>query len=288
MESNANENSLALIAGKGAYPLLLARSARDQGVKRIFAIAFKRETDPAIEQLVDEVKWIHVGKLRSMLSLLKESGISQAVMAGQITPSNLFHLRPDLDTVQLLASLKVKNAESIFGAIACRLSEVGVTLEPASLYMESAMPNSGLLSKRAPNDRERVDIQLGANVAKATSELDVGQTVVVKEGTVLAVEAFEGTDETIRRAGRVGGRDAVVVKVAKRGHDMRFDIPVVGLRTLKMLKRIRASVLAVEADRTILLEKEKIIDEADRLGLCLMAVDLGSDLSPDDGQHGVA
>ena len=134
------------------------------------------------------------------------------------------------------------------------------------------MPQSGLLSKRAPTTAEQMDIELGFKVAGTTSGLDIGQTVVVKEGTILAVEAFEGTDETIERAGRLGGAGVVIVKVAKQGHDMRFDIPVIGLHTMKILKKVKASSLAVEAGRTILLEREKIIEQADSLKICLIAI----------------
>ncbi|MBN1556737.1 MAG: LpxI family protein, partial [Lentisphaerae bacterium] len=150
---------------------------------------------------------------------------------------------------------------------------IGITLMPASMFMESHMPAAGLLSQRSPSAGQQKDIELGLRLAKATSALDIGQTVVVKQGTILAVEAFEGTDETLKRAGRLGGPGAVVVKTAKPGHDMRFDIPVIGLHTLTWLKRIKAAVLAVEAGRAILLEREKIIAAADAMQLALTVLD---------------
>ncbi len=263
--------SLGIIAGKGAYPLQLAASARAQGVSRLFAVAFRKETDPSIAQLVDEVVWLRVGQLQAMLDAFRASGVKDAVMAGQITPSNLFRLRPDKATIEMLAQMKERNAHTIFGAIAARLEGVGVTLRPAHLFMETSMPEPGLLSRRAPTEQEQADIELGLRVAHATSGLDIGQTVVIKQGAVLAVEAFEGTDAAIRRAGKLGGAGSVVVKMAKRGHDMRFDIPVVGPKTFRYLRKARVSALAVEAGRTILLEREKLIEEANRLQMAFTA-----------------
>ncbi len=263
---------LGIIAGKGVYPRLLADSARKQGVRRLFAVAFRKETDPVIEKYVDEVVWLHLGQLEAMLQAFRKSGVNQAVMAGQITPTRLFHLRPDRRALNLLNHLRARNAETIFGAVGEELKAAGVQLMPASLFMEHTMPEAGVLSARLPTEQEQADIELGLQVAKMTSGLDVGQTVVIKQGTILAVEAFEGTDETIARAGKLGGPGAVVVKVAKRGHDMRFDIPVVGEHTLKGLRKIKATALAVEARRTILLDREKIVERADRLGMCLVAM----------------
>lgn len=265
-------SSLAIIAGRGAYPLQLAESARQQGVRHLFAVAFKKETDPGIERRVDAVRWLPLGQLEALLQALRESGIPQAVMAGQITPTHLFTVRPDRRLLALLTRLRARNADTIFGALAEELKTVGVTLLPAYRFMEAAMPAPGLLARRPPTDPERLDIELGLKVAKATSGLEVGQTVVVKQGVILAVEAFEGTDETLLRAGRLGGAGAVAVKVAKQGHDMRFDIPVVGPHTLKTLQKIEAAVLAVEARRTIVLERAHMVAVADRMGLCFCAV----------------
>jgi len=264
--------SLGIIAGKGAYPLLLAESAKKQGVDRVFAVAFKGETERAIEKYADEVKWIHLGLLGGMLDALRESGVKHAVMAGQITPTHLFNVRMDAKMLSVLKNLPVRNAETIFGAVADELKAIGIELRPASMFMEMHMPEAGLLSNRGPTESEQVDIELGLKVARTTSGLDIGQTVVIKQGTILAVEAFEGTDETIERAGRLGGSGIVIVKVAKRGHDMRFDIPVIGTHTMKILKKARAAVLAVEAGRSILLEREKIVEEINRMEMCLVVV----------------
>jgi len=270
--------ALGLIAGKGVYPGLLAEAAKKRGVRRVFAVAFSRETDPAIERVADQVKWMALGRFGRMLDVLRDSGVKCAVMAGQITPTHLFRLRPDARMLALLKRLRERNAETIFGAVGDELRSIGVDLVPASLFMEDHMPGAGQLSKRAPTEAEQHDIELGLKIAKVSSSLDVGQTVVVKQGTVLAVEAFEGTDKAVRRAGRLGGPGMVMVKAAKPGHDMRFDIPVIGVKTMKLLKKVRAAVLAVEAGRTILLERDRIVEQADRMGLALVAV------QADDGQ----
>lgn len=276
--------TLGVIAGRGTYPWQLARSAHAQGVKRVVAFAFRRETEWAIERYADDVVWLRLGSLGALLDAVREKGIANIVMAGQIKPTRLFSLRLDAKALSILRTLKTRNAHTIFGAIGDELNKIGVELLPASRFMETEMPDAGVLGRRAPDEREQADIRLGARAAKVTSGLEIGQTVVVKEGTILAVEGFEGTDQTILRAGRLGGPGAVVVKVAKRGHDMRFDIPIIGERTFKSLKKARISCLAVEANRTILLARDNLVAEADRQGLAFVAFDAAAaaaDASPE-------
>ncbi|MCK5850078.1 MAG: UDP-2,3-diacylglucosamine diphosphatase LpxI [Kiritimatiellae bacterium] len=263
---------LCIIAGKGAYPRLLAESAKEQGVERLVAVAFRKETDPVIEKYADETVWVRLGELGALLDALKETGIKHAVMVGQITPTHLFRIRMDGKMLALLKSLPRRNAETIFGAVADEMKGIGVELIPASTSMESHMPEAGVLTSRGPTDEEKVDIEIGLAAARATSDLDIGQTVVVKQGTILAVEAFEGTNDAIRRAVRLGGEGVVVVKVAKDGHDMRFDIPVIGLQTMKIFKKLKVRALAVEAGCAIFLERKKALAEADRLDMCIVAV----------------
>ena len=269
--------SLSIIAGRGNYPRVLAESARKQGVKRIAAVAFKKETDSVIEKVADEVTWVHIGQLQAMLDALAAFRIPRVVMAGQIKPTHLFNIRPDKRMFDLLARLKERNAETIFGAVGEELKTIGVELMQASLFMESTMPAPGQIGHIPPTPAQWDDIRLGLRVAKATSGLDIGQTVVIKEGTVLAVEAFEGTDATILRAGELGGPGSVIVKVAKRGHDMRFDIPVIGDRTFESMKKSGAMVLAVEASRSILLDREALVKMADQRGIAFLAVEMNQD-----------
>ena len=273
MNSDNEPKEILIIAGKGAYPRLLAQSARTQGVSRIVAIAFRKETHPIIEKVADEVHWIYLGQFGKMLDAIEATGIKQAVMAGQITPTHLFNVRMDAKLLEVLRRLPERNAETIFGAVGDELKALGVDLLPASSFMQAHMPTAGLLSKRKPTETEMNDIRLGFHVAKTTSGLDIGQTVVVKEGTILAVEAFEGTDATILRAGKLGGKGAVLIKVAKPGHDMRFDIPVIGLRTLKSIRKAKIGAIAIEAGKAILLEREEIIQQVNKLDIAFIVMD---------------
>ena len=255
--------SLAIIAGNGAYPLAMARAARAAGVARLAVIAFQNETDPALAALADEIEWMRVGQLGRMLDFLKKSGVRDAVMSGQIHPKNLFDLRPDLKALLLLGKLRQRNAESIFGAIGEEMAKIGVQLLPATSYMEDHLATPGLIAGPKLSRREEEDARYGFRIAKETSRLDIGQTVVVKAGTVLAVEAFEGTNAAMKRGGELGRKDAVMVKVSKPNQDFRFDVPVIGPLTLEAARDARIRVLGVEAGQTLLLEKERLTALAD-------------------------
>lgn len=268
--------SLILIAGRHAYPAMMAKAARAAGVRRIVVLGFKGETSRAVLPLADEVVWTHLGAMEAFLGKLTATGIRHCVMAGQIAPGNLFHLRYDRLAREMMSRLKVLNAHTIFGAVVEAIEARGITVLPGNSFMEGYTPEAGQLSRRAPTEREQADIELGLRLVKGTSEFEIGQTVAIRDSVIIAVEAFEGTNRTIRRAGRVGGPGTVIVKVPKAGHDMRFDIPVVGVKTFKMIKRAKVSCLAVEAGRTILLEKEKLIALADRYGMAFIAVETGN------------
>jgi len=250
-------HTLAIVAGSGAYPHAMARGARRAGVQRLVVAAFQHETDPELAGLVDTVEWMRVGQLGKMLSFLKESGARHAVMSGQIAPKNLFDLRPDMKALLLLAKLKERNAESIFGAIADAMAGVGVALLPATTFMEECLAPAGLVAGPAPGRKEQADLEFGFRIAKESSRLDIGQTVVVKNGTVLAVEAFEGTNAAILRGGSLGKKGAVMVKVSKPGQDLRFDVPVIGPLTLETAAQAGLSAIGVEAGKTLLLERER-------------------------------
>lgn len=249
---------LAIIAGNGSYPHAMARGARAAGVKRIVACAFENETSEDLAKLVDQIEWMRVGQLGKMLRFLKDSGAKQAVMSGQIAPKNLFDLRPDIKAVLLLGKLRERNAESIFGAIADSMKEAGVELIPATSYMEEALAPTGLVAGPAPSRKILADLEFGMRIAKETSRLDIGQTVVVKRGTVLAVEAFEGTNAAVLRGGELGKKDAVVVKVSKPRQDLRFDVPVIGPVTIQTAAAAKIAAIGVESGKTLLLEPEKL------------------------------
>ena len=250
---------LGIIAGNGAYPRLVARAARAAGVKRIVAAAFTGETDPSLTSEVDTVEWLRVGQLDRLLDFFRRMEVRDAMMAGQIAPRNLFDLRPDWKALLLLARLKRRNAETIFGAIADELARVGVRLLPATTFLDDCVAASGLVAGPRLSRREEADVIYGFEIAREISRLDIGQTVVVKNGTVLAVEAFEGTNAAIKRGGELARKDAIVVKVAKPNQDMRFDVPVIGVETVRTAAEAKVRVIAIEAGRTLLLEKEDLI-----------------------------
>ncbi len=264
-------DALGIIAGNNAYPLLLAKAARRAGVKKLVAAAFVGETRPELNGLVDEIEWLRVGQLGRLLQFFQSSGVTHAMMAGQIAPKNLFDLRPDWKALLLLARVKRRNAESLFSAIADELGRVGVELLPAYTFLENLLAAEGLIAGRALSRREEADVSYGLEIAREVSRLDIGQTVVVKNGTVLAVEAFEGTDAAMKRGGALGRKGAIVVKVAKPNQDMRFDVPVIGAATIETAAEAQVRVIALEAGRTLLLEKSELVAAAVRHGVSIVA-----------------
>ncbi len=253
-------HTLGLIAGSRSLPLLLAQQARGMGVQRLIAVAFEGETDPALAPLVDEITWLRVGQLSKLIETFTAHGVRHCVMAGQIAPKNLFDLRPDFRAMATLLKLKEKNAHTIFGAIADELKKDGVELVEATPWLRPLMPAEGFHLGPKLTDEQRADITFGQRVAKEISRLEIGQLVVVKRGTVLAVEGFEGTDKCLARGGELAGPDggAVAVKVAKANHDMRFDIPCIGAQTLEACAKSGVAVLALEPGRTLLLDREQV------------------------------
>jgi DUF1009 family protein len=263
------QNCLGVIAGNGAYPFATVRGARASGVGRILVAAFQNETDPALAALADGIEWMRVGQLGRLVSYFKKNGVRYAIMAGQINPKNLFDLRPDIKALLVLGRLKRRNAESIFGAIAGELAKAGVTLVDATTFLDDALAGPGWIAGPRLDARGEEDVRYGFEIAKETSRLDIGQTVVVKNGTVLAVEAFEGTNAAIQRGGALGRKDATVVKVSKPNQDFRFDVPVVGPHTLETAHAAKIRVIAVEAGKTLLLEKEKLTRMADAFRIAI-------------------
>jgi DUF1009 family protein len=262
---------LGIIAGNGVYPRLLADSARKAGVETIIAAAFTGETDPALRQHVDLLEWMRVGQLNRLLKFFRAQEIHHAIMAGQIAPKNLFDLRPDWKALMLLGKLKQRNAESIFAAVADELTKIDVDLLPATTFLEDLLARPGLIAEPKLSRREEEDVDLGWQIAKEIARLDIGQTVIVKNGTILAVEALEGTNDAIKRGGALAREGAVMVKVAKPKQDMRFDVPAIGLETIRVAAEVKLRVIAVEAELTLLLEKDAIVDLADRSNISIVA-----------------
>ena len=261
--------TLGIIAGNGVYPTELSAVARHAGVKKIVAAAFINETDPSLGPAVDTIEWLRVGQLGRLLKFFREAGVRRAIMAGQIAPRNLFDLHPDWKALLLLARLKQRNAESIFGGIAIELEKAGVELLPATTFLEDMLASRDLIAGPKLNRRQRNDIDFGWNIAKEIARLDIGQTVIVKNGTVLAVEGLDGTNETIRRGGKLAGTGAIMIKVSKPNQDMRFDVPVIGLETVRAAHEAQVRAIVVEAGRTLLLQKTAILEQADRAQISL-------------------
>jgi DUF1009 family protein len=255
-------DTLGIIAGNGVYPRLLADSARRAGVTKIVVAAFVDETDPALAQRVDQIEWMRVGQLNRLLNFFREQQIHHAIMAGQIAPKNLFDLRPDWKALLVLAKLKQRNAESIFAAIADELKKVDVDLLPATTFLEDCLASAGLIAGPKLSRFEQEDVDLGWKMAKEIARLDIGQTVIVKNGTIVAVEAFEGTNEALKRGGTLARKGAVMVKVAKPHQDTRFDVPVIGIETVRIAAEAKLRVIAIEAGKTLLLERDAIVDLA--------------------------
>jgi hypothetical protein len=263
--------TLGIIAGNGVYPRLLADAARKAGVKKIVAAAFSGETDPELKQHVQPIEWMRVGQLNRLLKFFSEHEVHHAIMAGQIAPKNLFDLRPDWKALLLLGKLKQRNAESIFAAIADELGRIDVELLPATTFLEDSLAPAGLIAGQKLSRREEEDVDLGWKIAKEIARLDIGQTVIVKNGTVVAVEAFEGTNEAIKRGGTLAGGCAVMVKAAKPNQDMRFDVPVIGVETIRIAAESKLRVIAVEAGKTLLLERDALVRLADRSRISIVA-----------------
>jgi UDP-2,3-diacylglucosamine hydrolase len=271
---SSSVESIGLLAGNRSLPLLFARQARAAGVKRIVAVAFEGETDPALVPLVDEVVWVKVGQLSKLIAAFTGRGVKQCVMLGQVAPRNLYEVRPDLRAMGVLFRLKERNAHTIFGAIADELQKDGVELIEATPWLQPLMPGAGFRLGRKLSEAQRADVAFGFRMAKEVSRLEIGQLVVVKEGTVLAVEGFEGTDQCLARGGELAGKHggAVAVKVAKLNHDMRFDVPCLGPKTLETCARAGVAVLAFEAGRSLLLEPEVCTALAERHKLGITTV----------------
>ena len=254
---------VGLIAGNGRFPFLAAAGARRAG-RRVLAVAIREEADPALEAAVDELHWVGLGQLGRCIDVLKAGGAREAVMAGQVKHRQIFSgLIPDLKLMGVLARLAVKSTDNLIGGVADALAREGITLLPSTAFLGDQMAVAGAMTRRRPSGGEAKDIEYGQRVARALAGMDLGQTVAVKDRAAVALEAMEGTDEVIRRAGGIAGAGVVVVKVSKPRQDMRFDVPVVGRGTLAAMAEAGASVLAVDAVRTLLIDKAEFLAEAD-------------------------
>jgi DUF1009 family protein len=264
---------VGLIAGNGRFPFLAAAGAHRAG-RRVVAVAIREEADPALEAAVDELHWVGLGQLGRCIDVLKAGGAREAVMAGQVKHRQIFSgLVPDLKLMGVLARLAVKSTDSLIGGVADALAREGITLLPSTAFLGDQMAVKGAMTRRGPSGGEARDIEYGERVARALAGMDLGQTVAVKDRAAVALEAMEGTDEVIRRAGQIAGAGVVVVKVAKPRQDMRFDVPVVGRGTLAAMRDAGSTVLAVDAVRTLLIEKAEFLAEAEGLEIAVWGME---------------
>jgi len=264
-----------LIAGNGQFPFLVLDAARDQGIE-MAVIAIREEASPELEKVAKRLHWVSLGELSRTLDLLHEEGVTRAVMAGQVKHNKIFSsIRPDWKLAKLLLSLPLKNTDSLIGAVAKVLESEGVQLVDSTSFLKPLVPAPGVLTRRAPNEHEAADIAYGREIARQIAGLDLGQTVVIRDRACVAVEAMEGTDETIERAARLAGdASLVLVKVSKPRQDMRFDVPVIGLKTVEVMQRCRVTALAMDAGRTLLFDRARVLEAADAAGIAIEAFPL--------------
>jgi DUF1009 family protein len=261
-----------LIAGNGEFPFLVLEGARSRGID-MTVIAIREEASPSLERVAKRLHWVSLGELSRTIELLHQEGVKHAVMAGQVKHNKIFSaIRPDWRLAKLLFSLPKKNTDSLIGAVARVLEEEGIELVDSTKFLGTLLPSPGVLTRRAPDESETADIAYGRDVAQRVAALDLGQTVVVRELACVAIEAMEGTDETIERAARItSGQRLVVVKVSKPQQDMRFDVPVVGMKTIEVMGRSHATALAIDAARTLLFDRDDLIRAADQAGIAIQA-----------------
>jgi len=266
---------LGLIAGNGRFPFLAAAGARRAG-RRVVALAIREEASAELEAEVDELHWIGLGQLGKGISILQRAGAREAIMAGQVKHRQIFSgIVPDLKLLGVLARLAFQNTDSLIGAVADALGRDGITLLPSVVFLADQLATAGPMTRRQPDREEGKDVRYGETVARALAGMDLGQTAVVKQRAAVALEAMEGTDETIRRAGRIAGPGTTVVKVSKPRQDMRFDVPVVGAGTLVAMREAGSCVLAVDAGRTLLIDRAAFLAQAEADGVAVLGLDPG-------------
>ena len=287
-EAFQNNSGWGLIAGNGRFPFLVLEGARSQGIE-MAVIALKEEASPDLEQVAKRLHWVSLGELSKAIELMQREGVKRAVMAGQVKHNKIFSaIRPDWKLAKLLFSLPRKNTDSLIGAVAKVFEEEGIQLVDSTLFLKPLLPEAGVLTRRAPNEHEAADMEYGLVVARRLAGMDIGQTVVIADRACVAVEAMEGTDETIARAARfANGKPLVVVKVCKPQQDMRFDVPVVGLPTVKGMGEAGATALAIDASRTLLFDRIRLIETADAAGIAIQAFPVAQVAEPKGSSAGM-
>lgn len=272
MSISVKSENIGIIAGGGQFPLLFIEAARKAG-RRVIVVAHKGETEEQVAQAADAVCWVKLGQLGKFISFFKKQGVGETVFLGTITKTQIFRdVLPDLKGISLWNKIDRKQDDAILRAIADALEKDGIRVLESTMYLQDLLFPSGVLTKAKPNKKQRRDIEFGWQNARAIGKLDIGQCVVVRDCTVLAVEAIEGTDAAILRGGTLAKEKAVIVKVKKPGQDFRFDLPATGLTTIRNLKSVKGAVLAVEAGQSLLFDKDQMIEEANKAGIVVVGV----------------
>lgn len=264
---------LGLIAGNGKFPFLVIEGAHRAGAQ-VAVAAIREETDPEIERFADSLTWVGIGQLGKMLRFFKDEGVKQAIMAGQVKHVQIFSSAiPDVRMLKMLLRLPRRNTDALIGAVASELGSEGIELIDSTHFLKDQLPQPGILTKRTPDARERSDIEYGLEVAREIARLDLGQTIVVRDRACVAIEAMEGTDAVIRRAGALVRGRLTVVKIAKPDQDMRFDVPVVGLPTIETMSKCGATCLCLTAGKTLMFDRDEMIKLANRKKIVIVAVE---------------
>ena len=274
---------IGIIAGNGDFPIEFAKAAKQKGLQ-VFAAAHEGETLPELAQWCDAICWVKVGHLGKIIKFFKDQDVHDVLMAGGIKKTRFFSgALPDLRGAAVLARMITKKDDSILRTVAEELESEGITVRESTLYLDNLLAPAGVLTRRKPSKNEWKDIAFGWQLAKEIGRLDIGQTVVVKDLAILAVEAIEGTDEAIRRGGRLCKEGAVVVKICKPQQDLRFDLPATGLLTISAMQEVKAACLAIEAGKTIMIKKEALIALADQAGIAIVALDANGTIPTGQG-----
>lgn len=262
---------LGLIAGNGKFPFLVLEGAKRAGTS-VAVAAIREETDPSIEQLADRLTWVGIGQLGKMLRFFKQEGVDKAIMAGQVKHVQIFSgALPDVRMLKMLLRLPRRNTDALIGAVASELASEGIELIDSTFFLKDQLPQPGTLTKRAPDERERSDVEYGLEIARVIAGMDLGQTIVVRDRACVAIEAMEGTDAVIRRAGELVRGRLTVVKIAKPDQDMRFDVPVVGVPTIESMKQSGATCLCVSAGKTLMFDRSEMINLANMNKIAIVA-----------------
>ena len=267
----APEETIGLIAGGGQFPLLVADAARKHGT-RVVAVAHRGETDAALSEKVDEIAWIKLGQLGQLIKTFKKFDVTKALMAGSIAKKKMFEMRPDLKGLAIMSKLAIFHDDDILRSVTAEFAKEGIEIVSSTLFLPDLLAPEGCLTKRVPTKNEWKDIRFGWKIAKELGRLDIGQSVVVRKKTVLALEAIDGTDATILRGGKLAKEKAVVVKVSKPKQDLRFDVPCVGMETIAVMNKVKGAVLAVEAGHTLIFDRSEMVAAADKEKIAVVAV----------------